>query len=268
MAQKEKKLAAVHPNAGIEAAFRKKLEHMIDEMNSSVEYWLSAAYKANTPEMAQDKSPAVMLKQVMRRLSKKWNQKFADLAPEISKYFATAAKDRIDGSFQNALKEAGFTVRFTTTRAINDIIQATVAENVSLIKTISSEYLSDVEQMVMRSVTQGRDLGGLRKELEDRYGITKRRATLIAKQSNNNVSAMVKRAREEELGITEAVWIHARKSRHPRHEHEEWNGKRYNIKTGMYSKVSGKYVWPGTDFSCGCIGRSILPSMNRTAYTE
>jgi len=262
---KSVKLAAIHANAGLEAAFKKQLDAMIDEMASSVSYWLTAAYRANTPEMAKDASPAATLRDIMRKLARKWNKKFADGAPDIAAYFATAAKDRTDAALKAALKKSGFTVKFTTTREINDIIQATVAENVSLIKTISSEYLADVEQMVMRSVTAGRDLGGLQKELIDRYGITKRRAKLIARQSNNNTTAMVKRAREQELGITDAIWRHSHAGKVPRPEHEKWGreGATYKIDTGMWSEVAGKYVWPGTDFGCRCVGRSLLPSLGQ-----
>ena len=267
MGEKTITLAPVRANAGLAMEFQRRLERLIDEMNRSLEYWIAAAYRANTPEMAQDKSPAATLDGIMKRLKRKWKRKFSDAAPDLAAYFAKSVKDRTDGALRAALKKSGVTVTFKVTREINDIMQATVAENVSLIKTIAEKNLAEVEQLVMRSVTAGRDLGGLRQQLQDRFGITKRRAKLIARQSNNDATAMIKRAREKELGITEAVWVHSHAGKTPRPEHERWGAekKRYDIKTGMWSDVLKKYVWPGTDFNCRCGGRSVLPSLGRAS---
>lgn len=254
------KLAAVRPNAGLELEYRRKLERLIDEMHRSVDYWLGAAYKS---EMAQDASPAMMINAVMKRLIRKWTKKFAEVAPTFAEYFATAVKDRTDAQLRAALKKSGFTVKFNVTPEIKDIMQAAVAENVSLIKTIPAEYLADVQQMAMRSVMAGRDLGGLRADLQKRYGITKRRAQLIARQSNNNASAEILKARQTKLGITEAVWHHSHAGKHPRPEHERWNGTTFKITEGKWSEVSKKWVWPGTDFNCRCTSRSIIPGQGR-----
>ena len=262
-----KLLPVIHPNAGLQKEYQKMLDRLIDEMHTSVEYWLGSAYRNNKPRIAQDESPAVALASVMKKLSKKWNRKFKNAAPSFAKYFATAVKDRTDASLKSALKKSGFTIEFKMTPEIRDILQAAVNGNVSLITTISEEYLKDVEQMAMRSVTVGRDLGGLRKELQKTYGVTKRRAKLIARQSNNEASAMLKRARELELGITEAVWSHSHAGKVPRPEHERWGKeqKRYDIAKGMWSEVSKKFVWPGTDFNCRCTGRPVLPHLGKAA---
>ena len=259
---RQQKLAAIHANVGIEVEFRRKLESMLAEMDASLTYWLTAAYRANKPATANDASPAATLNAIMKRLTRKWTRKFSEAAKPMADYYAQAAKDRTDASLKAALKKAGMTVKFVVTPEIQDIMTATVAENVSLIKTIAIEHLADVEQLVMRSAQVGRDLGGLRQALQDRYGITKRRASLIARQSNNNTSAALRNARYDELGITEAQWIHSNGGHTPRHEHVKWNGTMYNIKTGKWSEVSQKFVWPGTDFNCRCGSRATLKTAN------
>ena len=260
---KAKKLAAIHANIGIEIQFRRKLERMLEEMHNSLDYWLSAAYKATPPTgLAQDASPAALILKVMRKLSARWRKKFNLSAKPMAEYYALAAKDRTDGALKAALKKTGMTVEFKVTPEIQDILTATVAQNVSLIKTIASEHLSDVEQMVMRSVQAGRDLGGLRKELQHRYGITKRRAGLIARQSNADATTAITNARYKALGIVEAQWVHSNAGKTPRPEHVAWNGTMYNVEKGNWSKVSKKFVWPGTDFNCRCSSRGIVMSDN------
>ncbi|CCE10733.1 hypothetical protein BRAS3843_520250 [Bradyrhizobium sp. STM 3843] len=54
----DKVLRGVQPNAGIEAAYRRKMQALITEMDKSVANWLRAAYRANAPVMAQDPTPA------------------------------------------------------------------------------------------------------------------------------------------------------------------------------------------------------------------
>src|SRR6185312_17157869 len=143
--KREATLRPVVPNAGIEAAYRKKLDALIAEMHRSLMYWLKAGYRANEPEIAQDappgpdaggyepqprrQSPATAMRDRMRRLTRQWQTRFDKAAPELAKYFATAAADRSDATLRSILKKAGFAVQFQMTRAANDVLQATIAEN-------------------------------------------------------------------------------------------------------------------------------------------
>ena len=56
---KQKLLAPVHPNAGLEVAYQKKIDALIDAMHKSVNWWVMAAYRANLPEMAMDASEKI-----------------------------------------------------------------------------------------------------------------------------------------------------------------------------------------------------------------
>jgi hypothetical protein len=67
----DKVLRGVQPNAGIEAAYRRKMQALITEMDKSVVYWLRAAYRANVPVMAQDRTPADELRDAIRKLAKR-----------------------------------------------------------------------------------------------------------------------------------------------------------------------------------------------------
>lgn len=259
-ASKAKVLAAVRPNAGIEAAYRRKIDALVTEMHESVLYWLTAAYRANEPEMAADASPAETLRRIFARLTKRWKRKFDDMAPKLAAYFCKSVMDRADGALAATLKEAGWTVPMKLTAPINDVLRAGINENVSLIRSIGREHLADVEQLVMRSVAAGRDLGGLTKDLEARYGITRRRAALIARTENNKGTALITRARQADLGIREAIWCHSSAGREPRPSHVAMNGKTYDISKGAY--LDGEWVFPGTAINCRCTSRSVIPGFN------
>lgn len=260
------RLAAVRPNQGIEAAYRRKLDRLIDQMQRSLVWWLTAAYRAKPPEMAQDddgptaKSPAMNLRDEMRTLGVRWQAQFDQAAPELAEWFSTAVYDRSDASLRHILKKGGFSVEFTMTAAANDVFQATVGEQIGLIKSIASEHLTDVQGMLMRSVQTGRDLGAMTTELEARYGITKRRAALIARDQNNKATATITRVRQEQLGITTAEWMHSAGGKHPRPSHVAANGKVYDVAKGML--IDGEWIRPGELINCRCVSRAIVPGFD------
>ncbi|CAB3715060.1 phage head morphogenesis protein [Achromobacter marplatensis] len=257
---REVPLRPVHANLGIEAAYRKRLDRLIDEMQRSVVYWLTAAYRRNVPEIAQDESPAMVLTKMMRRLAKQWQRRFDEASQPVASEFAESSMSTADLSLRNALRQKGFSVQFQMTRAANDVFQATVQENVGLIKSIAAEHLQDVQGMVMRSVTQGRDLEGITKELEKRYGITKRRAAFIARDQNNKATATITRVRQQGLGIKQAKWQHSRGGKHPRKSHQDADGDVYDVDKGML--IDGEYIRPGELPNCRCVAISIIPGFD------
>jgi SPP1 gp7 family putative phage head morphogenesis protein len=256
-------LPATHPSVGLEAEYRKALDAAIAEMHRSLVWFLRSAYKRQEPEvsnfLAQDASPARYLNAVMRRLARRWQRKFDKLAPELAAFFAQKAEQRSTTALQSAMRKAGWTVKFTMSPAANDALQAVIGENVGLIKSIAQEHLSEVQGSLMRSVSRGGDLGAMVKELEARYAITRRRASLIARDQNNKANAVITRVRQLEVGITEAIWMHSHAGKHPRPSHVAADGKRYDIAKGCL--IDGEWILPGQLINCRCTCRPVLPGL-------
>jgi SPP1 gp7 family putative phage head morphogenesis protein len=210
--------------------------------------------------MAHDESPAMALRDVMRKLSRRWQRNFDRGSSDLAAWFAIAAADRSDKALQEILRKAGFSVRFKLTAEANDAIQATIGEQISLIKSIGSQHLSTVEQLVMRSVSSGRDLSTLTKELEERFGVTRRRAALIARTENNKCTATITRVRQEGLGIRTAVWMHSHGGKEPRPSHVKASGQTYEVDKGML--IDGEYIYPGQLINCRCVSRSVIPGFD------
>lgn len=255
-----KTLDAIRPNAGLAVAYQRKLETLVDDMQGSLLYWLKSTYRANTPEMAADALPADELNRRMRELSRRWQRNFNRGSGELAAWFARSSADRTDQALHAALARAGFAVRFTLSDGARDVIKATTFENVSLIKSIAQQHLAEVEGIVMRSVSQGRNLKALTDELQLRYEITRRRATRIAHDQTNKASASIQRTRQRELGVTEAIWKHSRGGTHPRESHVAYDGKRYDINEGAL--IDGKRIWPGTEIWCRCYSKAVLPGFD------
>ena len=263
MAQQPKTVKAVHANRGIEAKYRKALQRLIAEMHASVEYWLTAAYRKDPPRMAalveqaQDASPSAKIKKVLDELARRWTDRFNEYAPKLAEAYLRGAFKASDSAFRQALKEAGWSVEFKMTPAVRDAFNASLEENVGLIRSIPEKYLQQVEGTVMRSYSAGRDLATMVKELKQLYPAASHRAELIARDQSNKANAVVNRARQMELGITEAIWMHSHAGKNPRPDHVAANGKRYKIAEGCL--ISGEHIQPGEEINCRCTSRAVLP---------
>lgn len=254
-------LRAIRPNAGVQAWYRRRLDAEIDEMQASLVYWLKANYRATgLGEMAQDDSAVTIMRAAMRKLAMRWQRRFDGIATALSRTFTDRALSNGDVSLRNAMEKAGATVKFTMTAEMNDVYQSVITEQVGLIKSIASEHLTQVEGLVMRSVQRGRDLGSLSKELESRYGVTKRRAALIARDQNNKATAVLQSARQQALGIKEGIWRHSNAGKVPRHSHVKASGKKFTLAKGMF--IDDEWIMPGEKINCRCGWSPVIPGFD------
>lgn len=259
-----KLMPAIHPNAGIRAQYAKRLVALIREMSTSYEHWLRAQYRKTPPRMAEDALPAAELERLLKEMGSRWQSRFDSLASRLAEHFARSVRGQTERRLKAILRESGITVRFTMTPELRDIMRAEVAENVGLIKSIPQYYHTQVQGLVMRSVTAGRDLSTLTKELQERYGVTERRAHFIALDQNNKATSSIRRERELAAKIDEGVWMHSHAGREPRPTHVKNNGKRFSLKDGWYDsdpKVRRK-IWPGELPRCRCVWRAVVPGFS------
>lgn len=249
--------APMRPNVGTGEVYRKELVRLIDEMNASLAYWLEARYKENPAgAVSMDESFVGTLKRTMRNLGKRWQDKFDEAAPKLAEHYAKRAADRSTKVLDGILRDAGMVVDFKMTPAMRVVMDATVIENVSLIRSIAAEHLADVEQLVLRSASQGRDLATMSTELREKFDVPKKRAAMIALNQNNKMTATVTRVRQKEAGIDRAIWVHSTAGRKPRPEHVAFSGHEYNVAKGAF--LEGVWTWPGVEINCRCYSRPII----------
>lgn len=255
----------VRPNAGVQAEYNRRLQRLIDDMVRSVQFWVEGEYSQQedriAPELGVDASPAVELQQTIRKLSRRWQKNFNEGAEKLADWFARKSFGSTQDQLKTILRDAGISVQFNPNREVLDAFAAVRAENVQLIRSISQEYLGDVEGDVMRSVTTGRDLAQLSQDLQKRTGITKRRAALIARDQNNKATAAINSIRQTQMGITEGIWQHSHAGKTPRPSHVKAGADklRFDLRKGAY--LDGKWVLPGQEINCRCTWRAVIPGL-------
>lgn len=205
-------------------------------------------------------SPTATLEQTLAQLGAQWQRNLNEAAPKLASYFAKAVDQRTQTELKKILRDGGISVRFQMTPAMKDVLQSTVVENVGLIKSIGSQYHTDVQGLVMRSVQEGRDLAGLSRDLRKRYGITKRRAEFISLDQNNKSTSALMRARQTSIGIEEGIWLHSHAGVTPRPTHLANDGARFSLRDGWFDpdpKVRRR-ILPGVLPRCRCSWRPVV----------
>lgn len=229
---------------------------MLREIRQDVKILLDTHYPKR---LAQD-SLLDGLSLVLSIFIKRWQSRLESLAPKIADAFLNQSVKHTDKAFQTVLRQEGFTVNFRHTPATRNAFQASLGENVGLIRSIAQQYLDRVENTVWRSVNAGYDMGQLTKELRKDFGVSERRAAFIARDQTNKAKAVIEKERRQELGITDAIWMHSHAGKEPRPSHVAANGKRFNISKGMY--LDGKWVQPGEEINCRCTSRAVIKGFN------
>lgn len=224
-------------------------------MTSNYMYWLKANWRKEG-KIAQDRSHSAIIKDILNKLGKKWQKRFDKMAVEIAKLFVDGSAKHNRVAMMAALKKAGFAVEMKLTEPMREAMMSATAENVALIKSIGSEYHAQIEKQVWRTVSAGGDLADMVEMLKSRYGVTQKRASLIARDQTNKVRAEMEATRRKELGITEAIWMHSHAGVTPRPSHVKANGERFNVEKGLY--LDGEWVLPGQAINCRCTSKPII----------
>lgn len=252
-------LRPIYANAGIRAAYAKRLKKEFARLSNGITYWTIAAYKKQNGRIVQDASPVVSIEDSLRDHIKSWRKKWKEFADKTANWFGTSIDSTTTTAIIAAMRDHGLTVRFDRRRLTNNVTRALIRENVGLIKSIANDYLDSVYGIVMRGMSYGRDVDFIRRELKKRYAITNRRAQLIARDQTHKSAEAIKQARAAGLGITRARWVHVPGVKTSRPTHVRMDGEEYTITDGIYDSAVGYRVRPGELPYCQCTNRWIIP---------
>lgn len=126
-----------------------------------------------------------------------------------------------------------------------------VEENVSLIEDLADEQARRLQSIVLRSVREGLALNTTEKELQNAFGIGKRRAATIARTETHKLTQQLADRRAQDIGVTRGVWRAVMDNR-TSDQHRRFNGKEFDLKKGLYDPRERSYNWPGRRVNCRC----------------
>lgn len=253
-------LRPVRPPVAIEQEYHRKIKKLVKEMDKSLYWWLRAEYRKAEGEITTASDGALGDMQTkMRQLTRQWEKKYSETARQMAKWFAGEIQGYETRNLQNQFKKAdlaslGFDLKFSYhSRRERAIFNSIVEQNVNLIKSIASQHLTQVKGVVLRGIETGHDLGRMTEDLRGTFGVTERRAAMIARDQTAKASNNLSRQRLLDYGVTKGKWLHTSSGKTYRDSHVEMDGEIYDIEQGCYDPDYGDYIQPGELVNCHCV---------------
>lgn len=131
-----------------------------------------------------------------------------------------------------------------------------IDENVSLIKTIPEDTLDKMRDIVYDGFTSGKTTTRMVHDIRKAYGVSRRRAELIARDQTAKLNGQIQQAQQLDAGVTEYIWSTSGDER-VRKSHKELNGKKFSWNDAPVNS-DGRKCHPGEDYQCRCIGRPVF----------
>lgn len=159
--------------------------------------------------------------------------------------------------------DRNFALNIYGDEALKRVLQLATQQNVQLIKSISSQHLNAIADIVFKNMMQGVRSGQIIEQIRG-YGVTRSRAALIARDQTAKVQSAVNRARQEAAGFKYFRWSTSNDERvRPSHVHAGNAVTPYG--RGVYRwddlpTVDGEKASPGTPIRCRCVAIPVLAS--------
>jgi len=128
-----------------------------------------------------------------------------------------------------------------------DQLELFSVQNAQLIRSLPEQELERVAGTVERGLQQGLRFTAVSKEIQKSFGITHRRAKLIARDQTTKLNASLTKLRQQEVGVEKYIWQTAGDER-VRPSHRANDGKTFRWDSPP--KATGH---PGHDVNCRCV---------------
>lgn len=135
---------------------------------------------------------------------------------------------------------------------LSDQLELFSQQNAELITSLPAQDLFQISGIVQRGLQEGQRFTTVAKDIQKRFGITTRRANLIARDQTAKLNSSLTKLRQQSAGITEYRWQTAGDER-VRATHRANDGKTFSW--DKPPKITGH---PGTDINCRCVAVPIM----------
>lgn len=139
-------------------------------------------------------------------------------------------------------------------------INAYKLETAQWVKKLRDETLELWTANTLRQMSNGNGLDTILSEFDDMVEKRKNHGKMVARTQMTSFNSFTTKARAQNLGITEAVWVTSSDER-VRASHKSRNGKKFDLSEGLHSSIDNKTLLPGVDYQCRCDYKLVIPGM-------
>ena len=249
----------LNPNMSVAYRYEIQLMTRISRMIRDSEREIKTLFRSDLGRefFAMDDTLSAQAKFLMNALTIKFTKLFADDAPRMAKSFINDSEESSAVAMKSSLQSIGEGLTIKSDFISGDLLEtlnASVTENVALIKSIPAQYFQQIQGSVMRSITNGTGLHTLVPDLMKYEGTTRRRARIIATDQTRKAFSNINRIRAENLGIKQFKWLHSSAGHEPRPLHKNvLNGKTFDMDNPpVIDEKTGERGFPGQLINCRC----------------
>lgn len=247
------------PSAAERDRYGRELRALIRRMSSVVDREVRALFESPAAEesRALDASLGSQARIALNDLSRRFDTLFRRQSDRLAQRMVARVDRDSSAKFGQSLRQLSqdttLPARVLSAPGLDDVLKASVAENVALIRSISQKYLLDVQGEVMRAIQTGRGMADLAPALRRYEGVSMRRADTIARDQVSKATAAVNRTRAAGAGIRKFRWVHSKGGREPRPLHVSYDGQTFEYANPpVIDERTGERGLPGEAINCRC----------------
>jgi len=215
----------------LEMEYKRAIRSIVDDMLKEVSRGLVNIYRDNKQGFALDGAFS-NIDDKLSALEKKYRRIFETQGEAVAKRMIMRQVRYCRSSFKKVISkllpketEVPSIAGSVIPRDVEEVVRASVMENVSLMKSIQQKYFEQVTGSITRSMQAGSSIKQLREEILKYNGMTKRRADNIAYDQTRKTYMAINLRNMKNAGIQKAEWMHSGGGYTVREYHyRKWDG--------------------------------------------
>lgn len=154
--------------------------------------------------------------------------------------------------FQKQVREVAAINVYDDTTGLVPHLELAVSENVRLIKNLEAKTLDEIRGVVLRGARTGMHQSVIAEQIQQQFGMSKRRAALIATDQVGKLNSELNAIRQQRLGVRRYRWSSSQDER-VRKRHRQLNGTIQEwAKPPVTDERTGERAHPGQPIRCRC----------------
>ena len=220
-------------SSALERQYRIEIKGMVDKMLKDVADNIVKSYRKNKDGFTFATDGAFSnVDDELKELEKKYREIFARQGEVVAKRMVMRQLKYNRSAFKKIMKklmpndeEIPSLAGSVIPRDMEQVIKASIMENVSLIRSIESKYFEQITGAVARSMQAGGSIKQLKQEILHYNGMTRRRADIIANDQSRKAYMSINLRNMAKAGIQKVEWVHSGGGYTVREYHyRKWDG--------------------------------------------
>lgn len=220
---------SISKNASADYFYRKAIDlefrKYIDSLLSDLER-VYGVLRVDNSVKSQNASVSGVLAVLARYKNTKIEILFKNSRKIIEQWIKKARKSTDKNIREVLFKMAGKEISLTYDKSFDEALKLIIERNVQLIKNVSSQTITNIENIVYDGMTTGEGWYGIQKSLYHQREVSAKRVKLIARDQTAKANQALSELTQRDAGIKFFMWRTAQDER-VREKHRELNNKIY-----------------------------------------